>query len=421
MEAKTGHHTFEFTTALHLVADMTTFAVKRNFAGYSKHDGLNSPILHALAFNNKWLRLLFIQGIMRFPINLRPLLLTEQSRNPKGIALFAKGYLLLYAVTGKEYYKQLAQELLAWLMENHSNKEQKFSGYCWGYNFIWQSPLFHAPKYFPNLTVSVFPGEAFILGYTLLQNDTYLEYASGVADYVLHDLPVLHETEHEKCIGYVSAPVSGQVININSMAAAFLAKLYAATQKELYKENAIKLVNFVVNHAIDNHKWTYTTDVAHSFVDNYHTGGIIDEILETMEQLNYWEWKDTLLNAVEYYTKFLFTKTGAPKNKDNHEYPYDIHGSAQGIITFSKISRLKPEYLELAEKIYTWTIHNLYSGQGYFYYQKTRFYTKKFSLMRWCNAWMLYAIAELLSAHTQHERPLNIHETSQDAPTHKTI
>ena len=106
------------------------------------------------------------------------------------------------------------------------------------------------------------------------------------------------------------------------------------------------------------------------------------------------------MNALNYYQKHLFTNEGAPRNRDNREYPYDIHGAAQGIITFAKMSRMNPEYIEFADKIYNWTIQNLYSGKGYFYYQKTRLYTKKFNLMRWCNAWMLYAMGELLLAKT---------------------
>ena len=398
LSSQPHHKALNLEEYLRTVEQVTQFAQRNNFAGYSKHDGLNSPILHALSCNNRWLRLMFIQAIMRFPINLRPLFFTEKSRNPKGIALFARGYLVLYQVTQDERYKTLAQELLAWLMEHHSNTDNRYSGYCWGYNFIWQSPFFYAPRYFPNLTVSVFPGEAFLLGYRLLQHEEYLQYALGVADYILHDLPVLEETDTQKCLGYVSNEVSTKVININSMAAAFFSKLFVVTDRETYKENAIKLVNFVVSNAIDDERWTYTTDREHSYIDNYHTGGILDELLETMESLDYWEWNTTLMHGLEYYRAHLFTPEGAPKNRDNQEYPYDIHGAAQGMITFSKMSRLQPEYLQFAEKIAAWTLQYLYSGKGYFYYQKTRFYTKKFTLMRWCNAWMLYAMAELLLA-----------------------
>jgi len=31
-----------------------------------------------------------------------------------------------------------------------------------------------------------------------------------------------------------------------------------------------------------------------------------------------------------------------------------------------------------------------------FYYQKNKFYTKRFTLMRWCQAWMAYAMSEYL-------------------------
>jgi hypothetical protein len=231
---------------LRIVEEVTRHAAERDFAGYCKHDALNSPILHMLALRNKWLRLLYIQGIMRFPINLRPLFLTEKSRNSKGIAIFARAYLTLYEVTGEVRYRILAEELLGWLMDNHSNKDKAYHGYCWGYNFIWQSPFFYAPKYSPNLTVTVFPGEAFMLGYNLLRKEKYLEYAKGAADFVLKDLPILYETDDKKCLGYVPSGVSEKIININSMAAAFLAKLYAVTGVHSYRHNAIKLMNFVI-------------------------------------------------------------------------------------------------------------------------------------------------------------------------------
>jgi len=391
---------------LSIISQVTKYVSENDFSGWCKHDALNSPILKFLSFKNKWPRLIFVQGMMRFPINLRRIFLVEKSRNPKGIALFAKSYLLLYQSTGDKEYKDIAVDLLNWLIENHSNKAGKYHGYCWGYNFAWQSPFFYAPKYSPNLTVTVFPGEAFILASLALKKRKYLEFARGAADFLLNDLPILYETSWEKCLGYVPKGVTQEVINVNSMTAAFLAKLYKVTKIEIYKEEAIKLVNFVASRAIDGKKWTYTTDVRHSYVDNYHTGGIIDEMLETMENLNYWKWEKILNLATEYYRSRLFTEEGAPKNTDKKKYPYDIHGAAQGIITFSKMSRINIKYLKMAERILDWTIDNLYSGEGYFYYQKTRFFTKKFTFMRWCNAWMLYALSEYTYANKNNAKNL---------------
>jgi hypothetical protein len=57
-----------------------------------------------------------------------------------------------------------------------------------------------------------------------------------------------------------------------------------------------------------------------------------------------------------------------------------------------------PATLDLAEQIATWTIENLRSPHGYFYYQRKRFYTNRIEYMRWSQAWMSYGLARLLEA-----------------------
>jgi hypothetical protein len=52
--------------------------------------------------------------------------------------------------------------------------------------------------------------------------------------------------------------------------------------------------------------------------------------------------------------------------------------------------------LDLAETIASWTIRNLRDRQGFFYYQRRRFFTVRTPYMRWTQAWMLYALARLL-------------------------
>ncbi len=70
-------------------------AEAQDYQGYSKFDALNSPFLRKLAFDNKWLQLLYTQVVKASPVNLRPWLGVQISRNPKGIALFARAYFFL--------------------------------------------------------------------------------------------------------------------------------------------------------------------------------------------------------------------------------------------------------------------------------------------------------------------------------------
>jgi hypothetical protein len=85
------------------------WAKERDYTGYNKHDGLNSPLLWALSLDNRWLRMLFIQGVMRSPVNVRPFFGVRKVRNPKGMALFARAYLNLYRVTNEEFFRHEAE------------------------------------------------------------------------------------------------------------------------------------------------------------------------------------------------------------------------------------------------------------------------------------------------------------------------
>ena len=207
-----------FKLALDNVLDYARF---RDYAGYSKFDALNSPTIKAMTFGNKWFRggaTLFVNS---FPLNIRPILGVRKSVNPKGMALFARAYLELYASSGIDKHLSRALGCLEWLIRNPS---PGFSNLCWGYNFDWQSRLFYAPRNSPNCVVTVFAAESLIRAYELTENSRYLECAKSAADFIVRDLPVLFEDELSKCIGYVPHGARSKVININALSASFLAK-----------------------------------------------------------------------------------------------------------------------------------------------------------------------------------------------------
>jgi len=77
---------------------------------------------------------------------------------------------------------------------------------------------------------------------------------------------------------------------------------------------------------------------------------------------------------------------------------YDVHGYAPGIITFTKAARFDPRYRELAVKIAGWAVCNMqHPTKGFFYYQKTRWFRKPFTLMRWSCGWMSRGLSMLVS------------------------
>jgi hypothetical protein len=156
-----------------------------------------------------------------------------------------------------------------------------------------------------------------------------------------------------------------------------------------------KLVKYVINQQTDYGAWYYTDPPEDSHIthDNYHTGFILDALWRYMECTNDRQWEVNYKKGIDFYASHHFTDDGAPRWMHDKEYPYDIHGAAQGILTFS---RHMHEYPGFAMRIANWTIENMYHSTGYFYYQQTKWYKKKFTLLRWCNAWMLRSLSSYL-------------------------
>jgi len=104
-------------------------------------------------------------------------------------------------------------------------------------------------------------------------------------------------------------------------------------------------------------------------------------------------WEKQLIAAYRYFLDTFWLDDGCPKYYHNSKYPIDIHCSAQGIITCLKLVEFFPESIALAEKILLWVIEHMMDNKGFFYYQKTKFYTNKIPYIRWAQAWMFYAIS----------------------------
>ena len=145
--------------------------------------------------------------------------------------------------------------------------------------------------------------------------------------------------------------------------------------------------------------WYYTHPKEKSPIkhDNYHTGGILDGLLEYFEETGESRYQEMYWKGLAYYQKNLFEQDGAPRWMNDKKYPFDIHGAAQGIISFKKASRHQFEYFSQVEKIINWTQSHLYRSAAHDYiYRESRYYKWNYSLMRWCNAWMARALAEVL-------------------------
>jgi hypothetical protein len=434
--------------------DVLRWSRERDYRGHSKHDALNSPFLRTLTCGNRFLRLAVTQAVMRFPFNTRSLFGVPRLRNPKGIGLFAHswldlaGHLQLHPGEGEvmsaDECRREAGGLLSWLVGHASPQagpsdelrelfglvgrgsspsgNRDLKGLGWGYHYDWQDKGFFQPAHFPNRVVSFWIGFAFLRAFEITGEEKFLAAAREIAVFLLENPRRLVETADQLCLSYVPLEdINWAVMDVSALVAAFCAKLaHLGGEKEGggLLTAARRLMEFVVDKQTDYGAWFYTWPAGDSHIrhDNYHTGIILDCLADYMTYSGDHSSRPNYHAGLDYYRRHLFLENGAPRWMNDRTWPHDVHGSAAGILSFSRASRYLHENfpgedgrrggecLDFAGRVLNWTLKNLYGGRGYFYYQKTRWMTKRFCLMRWGNAWMCRAIAYRLTAGTRESK-----------------
>ncbi len=368
------------------------YSEAQGWRGYDKHDALNSPVLKALFGWNRITRLLAVQAVMRSPFNLRPLLRTPRTFNPKGLALFAMGLLDRYAVDGDAHHLPRLRGLLSQL--ERMAVATPSGGKAWGYQYPWQDLGFYAPAGTPNAVVTAFVCEAFLAAHRQLREPQLLAHVRAAIPFFLEDLQKLKDEPEELCLSYMPIPMTMRVMDVSVLVAAVLAQYADQAGDSQWLAPARRLACYVARRQTDYHAWFYTDPPGDSPIrhDNYHTGFILDALARYMDASDDREWQVAYDQGLRFYAEHLFEPSGAPRWMSDRSYPYDIHGAAQGILTFS---RHLDTHGALAASITKWALDEMYAPEGRFYYQKTRWYTKKFTQLRWCNAWMVRGLAGL--------------------------
>jgi rhamnogalacturonyl hydrolase YesR len=364
------------------------------FKGYDPYDGLNSTLFQAIPLisKNRLARLAWIQLFKRSPLNLRVIAGVKKEYNPKALGLFLSGYCNLYKQDQEpEYLDKI--NFFSGQLSTLSNKS--YSGACWGYNFDWQAKAFFQPKNTPTVVATTFIGSALLDAYEITREDQLLKMASSACDFILKDLNRTYDVNGNFAFSY--SPLDKTVVfNASLLGSRLLARVYSFTHEKELLDPAKKSVVFCCDYQKNNGSWSYGTLDFHQWIDNFHTGYNLECIADYMKFSDDHSFEKHLTKGFEYYIKTFFTDEGIPKYYSNSVYPIDIHSPAQMIITLTKLGKFH-EYRNLAVKILNWTIDNMQSDEGYFYYQINKYFSSRISYMRWAQAWMFYALSEYLS------------------------
>ncbi len=373
------------------ISRLSGWLERNDCQAYDTFDGLSSRILRPLTLETKALRIVLQQGVRRFPLNLRPLLGIKKSRSTKGIGFLARGFIRLHQATGEAIWKDKAEAMLQWLIENQS---AGYSGACWGNHFDYQSRSSYVPKMIPSIVWTALIGHAFLDAFEHFQNDKYLDVAVSSCEHIQHDLGV-YEDGNGVCIHYF--PVTKErVHNANTLGASLLARTYSYTRNDSYCTLAKKAMQYTANYQRADSSWYYGEAANLHWVDNFHTAYVLDCFKYYGEATGDRSFDEQLMNGYRYWKDTFFLSDGTPRYYNDKTPPLDIQCSSQAIDTLIFFRDRDADSLSLALRVAKWTIKNMQDRSGYFYYRRySRSIVNKTPTLHWGQATMLCALAGL--------------------------
>jgi hypothetical protein len=361
----------------------------KEYSGFEPYDLLNSPFLCERLAKTSPLNWLAIQIGKHTPTAyLRTLLRVPASTNPKAVGLFLSGYCDL-ASSGEETTKSV-QNLKSRLCALRSPGEQFF---CWGYDWDYVSLRGSSMRAFsPNAVATVFCAMALLEAGTIFGDREMIGMASSAAEFLVTRLNRPTDTPEHLCFSYTPEN-NTRIFNSSVLVGSLLARIGVLEKRPEYLKIARRSMRYLVDQQRSDGSWFYGANPKQHWIDGFHTGYNLCALLEYQEATGDNSFDSSLRRGYEFYKKRLITAGGAPKYYVDSLYPVDVHACAQAILVFCNFCKLDESATHSAQRVVRWTLGHLQSAEGWFYYQKHRFWTNRIPYMRWGQAWMFRALA----------------------------
>lgn len=368
---------------------------RHDYKGYDTFDGLSARWARPFTFEQPVLRTVLQQGVRRFPLNVRPLLGVRPERSTKGMGFLARGFIRLHKATDNPAWEERARIALDWLVDKIT---PGYSGACWGNHFDYQSRTFYLPSGVPTVVWTSLIGHAFLDGFKHFQEERYLKIAASACEHILTDLTAFPEGDGV-CIAYVPGKDS-LVHNANTLGASLLARTFAETGDERYRELAVKALQYTASHQRSDGSWFYGEKENLRWVDNFHTAYVLDCFLHFEMSTGDTRFHDQMVLGYQYWRDTFFLPDGAPRYYNHKTLPIDIQCSSQAIDTLVFFKDIDAGAPALAQNVARWTIANMQDEDGHFYYRRySSWLVNRTATLHWGQATMMSALANLLQCY----------------------
>ncbi|MBN2463128.1 MAG: hypothetical protein JXB43_05960 [Dehalococcoidia bacterium] len=310
---------------------------------------------------------------------------------PKALGLIIRGNISMFKKTKKISLLSQNETLIQMLIDN---RYPSYSNPSWGVPFSWKSGfgLFY-PEGYPAAIVATEVGHAFLDHYEIKPSRELKMTCRGIAEALIKETGFTQIDGQRVCFHYTDLD-KYFVVNVNTYAASYLARLHSIIPDKKYHELALAAIKFTLSQQRDDGSWYYYAPPfvqTNKLIDNRHTGFTLVSLLWTNKILNRKDIAKAVQKGWQFYRQ-NFISDFNPKWSMDSLFPIDMHNVAQLIITAAEF-----DDLELAQGCAQWAIDNMSNNKDEFYYRMYQNGTIiRIPFIRWNQAWMYRAIALLL-------------------------
>jgi hypothetical protein len=264
---------------------------------------------------------------------------------------------------------------------------------CWGYHFDVQTRVFFYPSTSPNTIATVFAGMALLDAYEATGEPRLLELAAGTGEFFLRHVPQTEDGEGA-FFGYLVGDRT-PIHNANALVCALLARIASHTDREDMRVTAEAGLRWTVAHQRSDGSWPYGERPHLDWVDNFHTGYVLDALMYSADADLDMDGGETLERGLAYYRRALFLEDGTPKYLPDAVYPIDAQCVAQAIKTMTLARGRDPAYGAFAWTVFDFARRRMQRSDGSYLFQRRRRWTNAAPHIRWMAAPMLEALTRL--------------------------
>jgi hypothetical protein len=369
----------------------------REWRGRDPYDALNGSRARLIG-RTPLTRRLVIQLAKRSPVDLSRVLGVPRGENANTIA----HVLSAYARGGAAGLDELGfpgPERTEWAIDRlEALRSPGYGEPCWGYHFDVETRFFFYSRETPNTIATSFAGLALLAAAERRGSGRARELAEGVGEFLLRRTELTPAADGRGAfLGYFPGDRT-PIHNASLLAASVLASLHAAGGREEYAQVAREAVDFALARQRPDGSWPYAEGEAGTWVDNFHTGYVLDSLLRCAEALDDDRARAAWRRGLAFFRARLIEPDGAPRFTAERSHPVDGQSVAQSIETLALASRMQPELLDDARLVLGYGLRRMRRRDGAFAFQRHRTFVNRAAHVRWVEAPMLAALVSLCEA-----------------------